>query len=59
MGTQNFPLSHARDKTKNIFMELKTYTLFTLGLYTFGNKEANRVDKWVGEKLAKDMSRLS
>ena len=31
MGTQNFYLSHARDKTKNIFLyfftELKTYHL--------------------------------
>ena len=47
-GLRIFPLSHARDKTKNIFMELKTYTLFTLGLYKFGKKKrTGSTNGWV------------
>ena len=60
-----FSLSHDRYKTKNIFLyiftELKTYHLSYSRNFRFvyiWQEKANRVDGWVGEKIAKDMSRL-
>ena len=65
-GIRIFSLSHARDKTKNIFLyiftELKTYHLsysINVRFVYIWQEKANRVGAWVGEKITKDMSRLS